>query len=77
MQKTVRKVFSNCRELPDIEKYQVWCCAMGCGNCEPIPLTRDDTSVIFASSCCGDGLMLWDEMHQAFVPATTGDGDRV
>jgi hypothetical protein len=83
------KVFSHLRDLPSVGAHQIWCCANGCGDCMPIQLdyeysitTDSDDNVIdsqsfkvWASGCCGDGLMLWDNDSQDFqssadVPVT-------
>lgn len=74
------KFFSHQTTLPILGKHQVWCCAHGCGDCTPTQIDaayshdddlHDDTLIqpIWASSCCGDALMLWDSSAQVFVAA--------
>ena len=68
--------------LPEITSDQIWCCAEGCGVCQPAQeefeysvttdlatgaVTQRQVGQVWVSSCCKSGLLLWDRVRDGFV----------
>jgi hypothetical protein len=68
------------KQLPRLGAGQFWCCSRGCGACGTKSLLQEYSRTehpngdveskahrVFASTCCGADLMLWDKSKQDMV----------